>query len=120
MPTTPEAPALTAYIELHLPPYLEEVSHRCAMECPTSAKSGVDEAGAWVQRWVATRGWELHVWPDETVGDSLAATLRGPRRLAIMLAAHLDTVYPVGIAAQRPVRVEGDTLLGPGCADNKS
>jgi glutamate carboxypeptidase len=37
-----------------------------------------------------------------------------------MLVAHLDTVYPVGIAAERPVRIEGDVLLGPGSCDNKS
>ncbi len=37
-----------------------------------------------------------------------------------MLVAHLDTVYPVGIAAQRPLRTEGDKLLGPGSAGNKS
>src|SRR6185503_10606725 len=120
MVTTPEAQAITAYLELHLPTYLEELGQLCAIECPTSAKAGVDEAGAWVRRWAAARGWELRDWPDETAGDSLVATLRGPRRLAIMLAAHLDTVYPVGVAAQRPVRIEGDTLLGPGSADNKS
>jgi len=37
-----------------------------------------------------------------------------------MLVAHLDTVYPVGTAAARPLRREGDILLGPGSADNKS
>jgi glutamate carboxypeptidase len=37
-----------------------------------------------------------------------------------MLAAHLDTVYPIGVAASRPLHAEGDTLLGPGSADNKS
>jgi glutamate carboxypeptidase len=120
MSITPEAQTITAYLELHLPSYLEELRQLCAIECPTSAKAGVDEAGAWVRRWVAKRGWELRDWPDETAGDSLVATLRGPRRLRIMLAAHLDTVYPIGVAAQRPARIAGDTLLGPGSADNKS
>jgi glutamate carboxypeptidase len=119
MPTTPEAQALTSYLEAHLDHYLAELRELCAIECPTSSKSGVDQAGAWVRQWVAARGWELRDWPDELVGDGLVATVGsgGPR---IMLVAHLDTVYPVGIAAQRPLRIEGDVLLGPGSADNKS
>jgi glutamate carboxypeptidase len=50
------------------------------------------------------------------------ATVRGgdPRGLRALLVAHLDTVYPVGTAAGRPARREGDRLIGPGTADNKS
>jgi glutamate carboxypeptidase len=80
----------------------------------------VDEAGAWVRRWAAARGWELTSYPDELAGDGLVATVRGGGRLRAMLVAHLDTVYPVGVAAERPLRREGGRLLGPGSADNKS
>jgi glutamate carboxypeptidase len=120
MPTTPEAQALTSYLEAHRATYLEELRQLCAIECPTASKTGVDEAGAWVRRWVEPRGWELRAWPDATVGDGLVATAHGAGRPRIMLVAHLDTVYPVGTAAQRPVWTEGDKLLGPGSADNKS
>jgi glutamate carboxypeptidase len=120
MPTTPEAQALTSYLEAHLDDYLEELRQLCAIECPTSSKAGVDEAGAWVRRWVGARGWELREWPDTTAGEGLVATVRGAAQPRFMLAAHLDTVYPVGTAAARPLRREGDTLLGPGSADNKS
>jgi glutamate carboxypeptidase len=117
---TPQAQALTAHLEQLLPAYLDELRQLCAIECPTSSKPGVDEAGAWVRRWVERRGWQLRAWPDATAGDSLVATLRGRGKLRVLLAAHLDTVYPVGVAAARPMRIEGDTLLGPGSADNKS
>jgi glutamate carboxypeptidase len=120
MPTTPEAQALVSYLEAHLTNYLEQLRQLCAIECPTASKAGVDEAGAWVRRWVAARGWELRDCPDAAVGDSLVATAHGRERPRIMLVAHLDTVYPVGVAAERPIRIEGDTLLGPGSADNKS
>jgi glutamate carboxypeptidase len=117
---TTEAQALTTYLHARLPAYLEELRQLCAIECPTSSKAGVDEAGAWVRRWLASRAWEVRTWPDATAGDSLAATLRGRGRLRVLLAAHLDTVYPIGVAAERPMRIDGDTLLGPGSADNKS
>src|SRR5437773_7437458 len=106
---TAEAQALTAYLAARLPAYLEDLRQLCAIECPTASKAGVDEAGAWVRRWVAARGWELRDWPDEQAGASLVASLRGgdPRGPRALLVAHLDTVYPVGTAAERPVRREG-------------
>jgi glutamate carboxypeptidase len=117
---TTEAQALTDYLAARLPTYLEELRQLCAIECPTSSKAGVDEAGAWVRGWLEARNWELRTWPDATAGDCLAATVRGQGTLRVLLAAHLDTVYPIGVAAERPMRIEGDTLLGPGSADNKS
>lgn len=37
----------------------------------------------------------------------------------VLMNAHLDTVFPDGTAAARPLRVEGDTAYGPGCSDCK-
>lgn len=111
---------LQGWLADRLPDYLEELRQLCAIECPTAHKPGVDEAGAWVRRWAAARGWELAAFPDETAGDGVVATVRGRGRLRAMLVAHLDTVYPVGVAAERPLRQEGGRLIGPGSADNKS
>jgi glutamate carboxypeptidase len=114
------AHALTAWMEPRLAIYIEELRQLCAIECPSSYKPGVDEAGAWVRRWVAARGWELAAFPDAQAGDGLVASIRGTGRLRVMLVAHLDTVYPVGIAGARPLRREDGRLIGPGSADNKS
>jgi glutamate carboxypeptidase len=104
--------------------YVEELRQLCAIECPTGSKQGVDEAGAWVRGWAEQRGWQIRSWPDDVVGDGLLITLPGGRErtggLRVLLAAHLDTVYPVGTAVERPMRREGDKLIGPGTADNKS
>lgn len=112
--------ALMNYVETHLPIYLSELGELCAIECPTSSKQGVDQAGAWVQRWAIGRGWDVQIWPDTQAGDGLTVSIRGSGTLRVLLAAHLDTVYPVGIAAERPVRTEGTKLIGPGTCDNKS
>lgn len=112
--------ALTAWLEPRLDAYIEELRQLCAIECPTSHKPGVDAAGAWVERWAQARGWSITRFPDERAGDGLVATLRGTGTSRVMLVAHLDTVYPVGIAAERPLRREGQRLIGPGSADNKS
>lgn len=111
---------LSEYVEARLPTYVEELRELCAIECPTASKPGVDQAAAWVEHWAVARGWELRRWPDSVAGDSVMATIRGTGRLRVLLVAHLDTVYEVGVAAARPLRTEGDTLIGPGSADNKS
>jgi glutamate carboxypeptidase len=114
------ADQLTTYLSERQGQYLEELRQLCAIECPTDSKPGVDQAGAWVQAWVAQRGWDVRIWPDTLAGDSLAVTLRGAGQVRVLLVAHLDTVYPVGVAAERPMCIEGDRLLGPGTCDNKS
>ena len=118
---TPMFPqTLRDYLTPQLDAYIEELRQLCAIECPTSSKEGVDEAGEWVARWGRRRNWEVKRWKDDTAGDSIAFTILGKGGPRILLAAHLDTVYPVGVAAERPMRIDGNTLLAPGSCDNKS
>lgn len=46
-------------------------------------------------------------------------TLTGTGRKRILLIGHMDTVYPEGILASQPYRVEGNRIYGPGIADDK-
>ncbi|MBP1464602.1 M20 family metallopeptidase [Candidatus Chloroploca sp. M-50] len=114
------AEQLTAWLSARYTTYLEELRQLCAFECLTDHKPGVDQAGNWVRQWAMQRAWSIDAYPDSEVGDGLVVSCRGTGQLRVMLVAHLDTVYPVGTAAERPLRIEGDTLIGPGTADNKS
>ena len=58
-------------------------------------------------------------YPGGDLGDCLAATWRGRGEARILVIAHLDTVYPDGTAAARPLRIEGDRAIGPGACDLK-
>src|SRR5262249_3615569 len=55
----------------------------------------------------------------EPWGNDVLGVLRGDGNQHVLLLGHIDTVYPVGTAAARPLRVEGDTILGPGTCDMK-
>ena len=52
-------------------------------------------------------------------GLYLHAALRGTGGARVALLCHHDTVYPLGTAASRPFRRDGNRCLGPGVADMK-
>jgi glutamate carboxypeptidase len=56
--------------------------------------------------------------PPKT-GRSVVARFRGTGTRRILLLAHMDTVYPRGMLARQPFRIEGDRAYGLGIADDK-
>ncbi len=55
----------------------------------------------------------------EKIGKMVRATFAGRGNKKILLIAHMDTVYPRGMLAQQPFRIEGDRAYGLGIADDK-
>lgn len=117
-----QAELLSVYLEARLENYTDELRQLCAIECPSGFKPGVDAACSWVEVWASARGWGVERFSDDRAGDSLVVSLHGRNKRApnFLLAAHLDTVYPVGTALARPMVSDGDLLRAPGIADNKS
>jgi len=64
---------------------------------------------------------DMHRLSDtpEKVGKMVRATFAGTGTRKILLLAHMDTVYPRGMLAQQPFRVEGDRAYGLGIADDR-
>ena len=56
--------------------------------------------------------------PD-TIGKMVRATFAGTGTKKILLIAHMDTVYPRGMLAKQPFRIDGDRAYGLGIADDK-
>jgi glutamate carboxypeptidase len=55
----------------------------------------------------------------EKIGKMVRASFTGTGTRKILLIAHMDTVYPRGMLAQQPFRIEGDRAYGLGIADDK-
>jgi len=55
----------------------------------------------------------------EKVGKMVKATFSGSGSKKILLMAHMDTVYPRGMAAQQPFRIDSGRAYGLGIADNR-
>ena len=89
------------------------------VDCGTLNKPGVDRVGDWVRARCSQWGWEVEGFPLADYGDCWLARLRGQGAGRVLLMGHLDTVYPDGTAAARPMRFEGEKILGPGVCDMK-
>ena len=55
----------------------------------------------------------------EKIGRMVKATFTGTGTRKILLMAHMDTVYPKGMAAGQPFRIDGDHIFGLGIADQR-
>src|SRR5205823_651440 len=52
-------------------------------------------------------------------GSNVVATFKGAGKGKVLLIAHMDTVFKVGAASERPFRIEGKRAYGPGVCDDK-
>lgn len=55
----------------------------------------------------------------EKIGRAVRATFKGTGKKKILLIAHMDTVYTVGMLNKQQFRIDGDKAYGLGIADDK-
>jgi glutamate carboxypeptidase len=100
--------------------YIQIWQDLCNNETPGEQKARVDQAGKYIADWAQAKGWQVHIEPMEGAGDIVWITLNPEAQgQGIFLSGHLDTVHPVGTFGNPPVRIEGDTIYGPGVTDCK-
>ena len=92
----------------------------CNIESPTDYKKGVDEVGAYLIEYAKKRGWTIDVLEQPISGNCVCLTMN-PDAMGkpVSLSGHMDTVHPVGSFGYPAVRIEGDTIYGPGVDDCK-
>lgn len=86
-------------------------------------EAGVRQVAALLRQRLEAAGIAVQTLPQPGWGDCIAARIPGRNPAAqghLQLLGHMDTVFPVGTAAERPWRVEADKAYGPGVADMKS
>jgi glutamate carboxypeptidase len=107
------------YVQQKLERYIDDLSAFCALETYTYHKAGLDEAAVWLAGRMRDLGMEVTIIERESWGNDVLGVLRGRGAGVLALLGHSDTVYPVGTAAARPLRREGNRLYGPGVCDMK-
>ena len=112
--------AISTWLQERLPEFLDDLRALVEVDCGTSNKAGVDAVGELFRARLRAAGFDPTEFPLTEYGDCCLASLRGTGEARILLVGHLDTVYPDGTAAARPMRFEGNRILGPGVSDMKS
>jgi glutamate carboxypeptidase len=102
---------------------LESLRDLIEHESPTrNADLGNRLAGRLVQRLTALGG-SVSRHPLPPFGDVVLAEWAEAANVdeqPVLVLLHYDTVWPEGTLVQRPVAIEGNTLLGPGSLDMKA
>ncbi len=109
-----------SFLQTALPDFLDDLAVLVNVDCGTYTKAGVDFCGDWFNARGQAWEWDMEYFPQREFGNAHLARLHGKGDARILLLGHLDTVYPEGVAAERPLRQTGNKLIGPGVGDMKS
>ena len=85
---------------------LSDLAALVNIDCGSHNKAGVDRVGEWIGARCAAWDWEVERFHLTEHGDCWLARLMGKGAGRLLLMGHLDTVYPDGTAAARPMRFE--------------
>ena len=108
-----------AYTRERLSQYIEELRELCSIDSYSYHKPGLDEMALFLAARMRGLGMHATIIERESWGNDLLGALHGNGGGNVLLLGHMDTVYPVGIAAARPLQIEGDIIYGPGVSDMK-
>lgn len=112
--------ALVSFLESRLDDYLADLRTLVGIDSGTRDKAGVERVNTWLEERLARLGFTVERHLQAELGDNLLARLDGTGSGHILLMGHSDTVFPKGTAAERPMTIAGDKILGPGVCDMKS
>ena len=102
--------------------YLKDLEEVVNIDCGSATVEGVTKVAEIMKRHFDDLGFATELVDlGPKAGKGLRATNKpGAEKYDIMFNAHLDTVFPEGTVAERPFKIEGDRVTGPGCADCKA
>jgi len=111
---------IVTFLEGKFDTYLDDLRTLVSIDSGSYDKAGVDAVNAWLEERLTKLGFTVERHPQAEFGDDLLATLRGKGQGRLLLLGHSDTVFPAGTAAERPMTIQGDKILGPGTCDMKA
>ncbi|MFE7060717.1 M20 family metallopeptidase [Sutcliffiella sp. NPDC057660] len=108
------------YLQQSQAEMLQLIEKLVNIDSGTYVKEGIDRVGAILKKEYEKLGFTVEVREEEKYGNNLIIQHKDAFDPKIILVAHMDTVFPLGTAAERPFRIEGDRAYGPGVVDMKS
>lgn len=111
--------------------FIDTLRSLVAIESGSRDLQGLRTLAEWIARRLSALEMNVEILParapefhptlkGEEVGPMVLARKQGRGAKKVLLIAHMDTVYPKGMAEGHPFRVEGDRAYGLGIADDKA
>ncbi|PHI29799.1 M20 family metallopeptidase [Budvicia aquatica] len=107
---------------MQLNQYLDELRPLVDVDCGTQTTEGVALIAERMEKKYRDLGWHTEIVDlGKEVGPGVFATNKpGATQFDVLLIGHMDTVFPPGTVAERPMSTDETRLYGPGAADMKS
>ena len=116
--SAPAATAALAWATSHATRYEKRLAALVGIDSGVDDAAGREQVATLLAGWAREAGCEADLVPTPQ-GSHLVARLEGDGDARIILLGHHDTVFPRGVAAERPFRVRRGRAYGPGVADMK-
>ena len=100
--------------------YIKDLNFLVSIDSGSFDKAGVDAVNDWLEDRLTRTGFITERHTQKELGDNILGVIKGKGRGKILLIGHADTVFPLGTAQERPMKIEGDKILGPGTCDMKA
>ncbi|MCD9547703.1 M20/M25/M40 family metallo-hydrolase [Photobacterium carnosum] len=101
--------------------YLEELRPLINLDCGTLTVDGIDVVATTMAQKYLDLGWNVKRIDCGIAGTGLEVHNKPQAdHIDVMLIGHMDTVFPVGTAAARPMTHDNERAYGPGVSDMKS
>jgi len=100
--------------------YIDFLVDICNIESPSDYKKGVDAVGEYICEKARKLGWKVEIQEQKVSGNCICITMN-PEIDAkpIVFSGHMDTVHPLGLFGEPPVKQDEDKIYGPGVLDCK-
>jgi glutamate carboxypeptidase len=109
---------ISAFLHAHQAGMVAHLTQLVEMESPSDHKPSLDRLAAVLAEHASAGGAQSEILRQNVAGDIVRARWDAGDG-GVLLLCHMDTVWDLGTLAERPVRVEGDRLYGPGAFDMK-
>ncbi|MGD9099797.1 MAG: M20 family metallopeptidase, partial [Anaerolineae bacterium] len=112
---------LRTYLDARTQEMVAELRRLVELESPTQDKAAVDALGTAIATRAQALGATVTLHEQARRGNHVLArwNAAAPGK-QILILCHMDTVWPLGTLAERPVRVEEGRFYGPGSYDMKA
>ena len=101
--------------------YLDELRPLINVDCGTFTLDGIEQVADIMSAKYQQMGWSVEKVALDRAGCGVIARNKPEAaHIDVMLIGHMDTVFPVGTAAERPMSEDDVNVYGPGVSDMKA